>query len=126
MKVRTDIDNRLLCIPQPALHREEGAYMFNPFGMCARVLALAAAVLCSSGNPMAQDANRGSNQNTSQDSSGQVLRTQVNLVSVYFTVRDNKKKLASDLDQNKFRVQEDGKEQPIKFFAHHSDVVLNV
>jgi VWFA-related protein len=55
-----------------------------------------------------------------------VFRKDVDLVSVYFTVRDNKKKLASDLDQSKFRVLEDGHEQPIKFFAHHSDVVLNV
>lgn len=63
---------------------------------------------------------------SAQEPSGQTLRTQVNLVSVYFTVRDNKKKLASELEQEKFRVFEDGKEQTIKFFAHHSDVVLNV
>jgi VWFA-related protein len=41
-------------------------------------------------------------------------------------VRDNRKQLASQLDRGEFRVLEDGKEQPIKFFAHHSDVVLNV
>jgi len=63
-----------------------------------------------------------------QDSAGQdnVVKKSVDLVSVYFTVRDNKKQLASQLDQREFRVLEDGKEQPIKFFAHHSDVVLNV
>jgi VWFA-related protein len=55
-----------------------------------------------------------------------VIKKNVDLVSVYFTVRDNKKRLASQLDQEEFRVLEDGKEQPIKFFAHHSDVVLNV
>src|SRR5262249_25675417 len=54
------------------------------------------------------------------------IKKDVDLVSVYFTVRDNKKRLASQLDQGEFRVLEDGKEQPIKFFAHHSDVVLNV
>jgi VWFA-related protein len=54
------------------------------------------------------------------------IKKNVDLVSVYFTVRDNKKQLASQLDQTEFRVLEDGKEQPIKFFAHHSDVVLNV
>ncbi|HKD80260.1 MAG TPA: VWA domain-containing protein [Candidatus Angelobacter sp.] len=54
------------------------------------------------------------------------FRSEVKLVSVYFTVRDSKKQLASTLDQNQFRVYEDGKEQPIKFFAHHTDVVLNV
>src|SRR5215467_5156722 len=55
-----------------------------------------------------------------------VIEKNVDLVSVYFTVRDNKKRLASQLDQGEFRVLEDRKEQPIKFFAHHSDVVLNV
>jgi VWFA-related protein len=59
------------------------------------------------------------------DSQG-VVRSQVDLVSVYFTVRDDKKHLVSDLPQDKFRVAEDGHDQPIKFFAHHSDVVLNV
>jgi Ca-activated chloride channel family protein len=55
-----------------------------------------------------------------------VIKKNVDLVSVYFAVRDHKKRLASQLDQGEFLVLEDGKEQPIKFFAHHSDVVLNV
>jgi len=61
-------------------------------------------------------------------SSGQEggVRTQVDLVSVYFTVRDDKKRLVSDLAQDSFNVTEDGQPQAIKFFAHHSDVVLNV
>jgi VWFA-related protein len=63
----------------------------------------------------------------SQDNSGQnVIKKNVELVSVYFAVRDGKKRLASQLDQQQFRVFEDGREQPIKFFAHHTDVMLNV
>jgi VWFA-related protein len=54
------------------------------------------------------------------------FHSQVDLVSVYFTVRDDKKHLASDLAQDKFSVSEDGQPQVIKLFAHHSDVVLNV
>lgn len=54
------------------------------------------------------------------------IKSNVNLVSVYFTVRDKSKSLVSDLPQGRFRVFEDGKEQPIRFFARHSDVVLNV
>jgi hypothetical protein len=54
------------------------------------------------------------------------IRREVDTVSVYFTVRDDKKGLASDLLQDKFTVSEDGRPQVIKFFAHHSDVVLNV
>lgn len=60
------------------------------------------------------------------NASGEVIKSNVELVSVYFTVRDNKRQLASQLEQQQFHVFEDGKEQPIKFFAHHSDVMLNV
>ena len=52
--------------------------------------------------------------------------SQVDLVSVYFTVRDDNKHLVSDLPQESFSVAEDGQPQAVKFFAHHSDVVLNV
>src|SRR5215469_13840408 len=62
-------------------------------------------------------------QNADQDN---VIKKSVDVVSVYFTVRDNKKQLASQLGQGEFRVLEDGRDQPIRFFAHHSDVVLNV
>jgi Ca-activated chloride channel family protein len=54
------------------------------------------------------------------------FKSQVDLVSVYFAVRDNQKRLVTDLDQGSFSVSEDGQPQAIKFFAHHSDVVLNV
>jgi Ca-activated chloride channel family protein len=53
-------------------------------------------------------------------------RSQVDLVSTYFTVRDDKKRLISDLPEDSFSVLEEGQPQSIKFFAHHSDVVLNV
>jgi len=56
----------------------------------------------------------------------QTYQTQVDLVSVYFTVRDDQKRLVSDLPQQSFSVAEDGQPQIVKFFAHHSDVVLNV
>jgi VWFA-related protein len=71
--------------------------------------------------PNAQDVSK-----PDTDKQQDVFRSEVKLVSVYFTVRDSKKQLASTLEQNQFRVYEDGKEQAIKFFAHHSDVVLNV
>ena len=54
------------------------------------------------------------------------VRSEVDLVSVYFTVRNDKKQLVSDLPQASFHVAEDGQPEAIKFFAHHSDVVLNI
>ena len=63
-----------------------------------------------------------------QDSATQIntIQKDVNVVSVYFTVRDGKRHLVSELDKSQFHVFEDGRELPIKFFAHHTDVVLNV
>src|SRR6516162_1913226 len=61
-----------------------------------------------------------------KDEQAPPFKSQVDLVSVYFTVRDNQKRLVSDLDQGSFSISEDGRPQAIKFFAHHSDVVLNV
>src|ERR1700757_4080245 len=84
----------------------------------ASLLFLAFSVL-NMGSSAAGFAQEGGDQ-------GNVIKTNVDLVSVYFTVRDKRKQLASQLDQREFRVLEDGKDQPIKFFAHHSDVVLNV
>ena len=65
----------------------------------------------------------GSAQKSAQEGT---YRGDVDLVSVYFTVRDDKKHLVSDLPQERFSVVEDGQPQAIKFFAHHSDVVLNI
>jgi Ca-activated chloride channel homolog len=65
-------------------------------------------------------------QDQDKDGQGKAFHSQVDLVSVYFTVRDDKKRLIDDLGQDSFSVSEDGQPQAIKFFAHHSDVVLNV
>jgi len=56
----------------------------------------------------------------------ETLRADVNLVSVYFSVRDSKGRLITDLGKDAFQVFEDGHKQNISFFAHHSDVPLNV
>ncbi len=45
------------------------------------------------------------------------IRVQVNEVIVPVTVTDEKGKFVSDLDQGDFKILEDGKEQPIKFFS---------
>ena len=91
------------------------------FGGCAVVLVLFLAGLACTPSVLAQDqgdADKGGQQGA--------FRSQVDLVSVYFTVRDDKKRLVSDLGQDQFSVEENGQLQAIKFFAHHSDVVLNV
>lgn len=91
--------------------------------MAMRSLGFLSLVLLVAGGPRAA-----LGQSESKADSGQQpgFQSQVDLVSVYFTVRDDKKRLVSDLPQESFHVSEDGQPQLIKFFAHHSDVVLNV
>ena len=55
---------------------------------------------------------------------GPTIKTQVNLVNLFVTVRDNKKRVLTDLKQDDFHVFEDEKEQKIAFFA--SEVKLPI
>jgi len=89
------------------------------------ILVLALAAFAFPSPSFSQDQSAG---DTGAAKAGQesTFRSQVDLVSVYFTVRDDKKHLVSDLGQDRFSVAEDGQPQAIKFFAHHTDVVLNV
>lgn len=95
--------------------------MPNRISLYPIILAFALTTLDSAPSGLAQEKALG-------DKVGQqdVIRRDVDVVSVYFTVRDDKKRLVSDLPQGKFTVSEDSRPQGIKFFAHHSDVVLNV
>lgn len=54
------------------------------------------------------------------------VRADVNVVSIYFTVRDKRERVLTNLTQDAFKVVEDGKPQQISFFANHSDVPMNV
>src|SRR5438876_10409186 len=62
--------------------------------------------------------------NSSSDQAN--LRADVNLVSIYFTVRDKRERLVTDLTKDAFKVIEDGRQQEVSFFAHHTDVPMNV
>jgi VWFA-related protein len=90
------------------------------------ILTLALAGLTSPSASFSQQQSAGDKGATDQAGPQGTFRSEADLVSVYFTVRDDKKRLISDLSQDQFSVAEDGQPQTIKFFAHHSDVVLNV
>lgn len=85
--------------------------------------ALLLGFACASCPQSAFAQEQATSEKASQDG---VFRRDVDLVSIYFTVRDDKRRLANDLPQDKFSVFEDGHPQPIKFFAHHSDVLLSL
>ena len=46
-----------------------------------------------------------------------VIRSQVNLVNLFATVRDKNKRIATDLKQQDFKLAEDGQDQQIAFFS---------
>jgi len=56
---------------------------------------------------------------TTQDSQAQgpVIKSQVNLVNIFATVRDHSKRIVTDLKQQDFKIQEDGQDQQIAFFS---------
>src|SRR3954466_822140 len=54
------------------------------------------------------------------------IRRDVNLVDVLFTVFDKKNKIISTLNQDDFRVSDDGQPQRILFFNHQTDLPLRV
>lgn len=52
--------------------------------------------------------------------------TDVKLVNILATVRDKKGKIVSNLSQNDFLLDEDGKQQTIKFFSRESNLPLTI
>jgi VWFA-related protein len=54
---------------------------------------------------------------TQDAAQGPVIRSQVNLVNIFATVRDHSKRIVTDLKQQDFKIQEDGQDQQIAFFS---------
>jgi len=95
--------------------------MNNLTRTAAAISTVVAASLCWMGSQA--DAQQNAEQKNDEPT---VIKHDVDLVSIYFSVRDSHKQLAPYLTRDQFHVLEDGREQDIKFFAHHSDVPLNV
>lgn len=54
------------------------------------------------------------------------IKTDVNVVNVFATVRDKKGQIVRDLTQADFMLQEDGRPQTIKYFSRESDLPLKL
>src|SRR3954469_1720837 len=54
------------------------------------------------------------------------IKVDVDIVNVLASVRDKRGALVSNLEQNDFTVLEDGKSQPIKYFAKETDLPLTI
>jgi len=64
--------------------------------------------------------------NQDQDQSAETLKVNVNVVQVFFNVKDKKGALIPNLTKNDFQISEDGKPQTIKYFAAESNLPLTL
>src|SRR5271166_2290173 len=65
-------------------------------------------------------------QNQDQDQSSETLKVNVNVVQLFFNVKDKKGGLIPNLTKPDFQILEDGKPQTIKYFAAESNLPLTL
>ena len=66
------------------------------------------------------------NQTNERDQSVSTLKVNVNVVQLFFNVKDKKGGLIPNLTKSDFQILEDGKPQTIKYFAAESDLPLTL
>jgi VWFA-related protein len=57
---------------------------------------------------------------------GGIIKTQVNLVNIFATVRDKSKRIVSDLKQDDFKLFEDNQDQKIAFFSKEVNLPITL
>src|SRR5580692_2405895 len=65
-------------------------------------------------------------QHQDQDQSDTTLKVNVNVVQLFFNVKDKRGALIPNLTKNDFQILEDGKPQTIKYFAAESNLPLTL
>jgi len=91
------------------------------------VLSLALLMLVALAGPAsAQQSGASASQNPSDDQSTETLKVNVNVVQLFFNVKDKKGALIPSLTKNDFQILEDGKPQTIKYFAAESNLPLTL
>jgi len=70
--------------------------------------------------------NQDQNQDQAQDQSMETLKVNVNVVQLFFNVKDKKGALIPNLTKDQFQILEDGKPQTIKYFAAESNLPLTL
>src|SRR4051794_31307883 len=89
-----------------------------------KVRALALLLLIAfAGNAFAQETTPAQNE---QDQPLETLKVNVNVVSLYFNVKDKHGRLIPDLTKDDFNITEDGKPQTVKYFSKETDQPLTL
>jgi VWFA-related protein len=91
-----------------------------------RALSLLSLVIALGGFFMAQANPQSAGQNPDQDQAAETLKVNVNVVQLFFNVKDKKGALIPNLTKEAFQVSEDGKPQTIKYFAAESNLPLTL
>src|ERR1035441_1958392 len=94
------------------------------FAQAMFVLAMPLSLLAAAQNPPAPAA--GSSNAQSQDQSVETLKVNVEVVQLFFNVKDKHGALIPNLTKDNFDLFEDGKPQTIKYFKAESDLPLTL
>ena len=90
----------------------------------AILLATALMAVGQDTNPVLRDQT--GNQNQNEDQSVETLKVRVNVVQLFFNVKDKKGALIPNLKKEDFELAEDGKPQTIKYFTAESNLPLTL
>jgi VWFA-related protein len=92
------------------------------------VFLVAASSAASAQQPGSSPDNRPdqNRQDLDQDQSAATLKVNVNVVQLFFNVKDKRGALIPSLTKNDFQILEDGKPQTIKYFAAESNLPLTL
>ncbi|HTZ98539.1 MAG TPA: VWA domain-containing protein [Terriglobales bacterium] len=92
----------------------------------ARTLRLVAPSLVLFYGLMFAHAQQSQSSDQGRDQSGETLQVNVNVVQLFFNVKDKKGALIPNLTKDQFEIAEDGKPQTIKYFAAESNLPLTL
>ena len=84
------------------------------------------AVAQQSAQPPSQDQSQSQSQNQAEDQSVTTLKVNVDVVQLFFNVKDKKGGLIPNLTKDDFQLFEDSQPQTIKYFAAESDLPLTL
>jgi len=76
--------------------------------------------------PLIAQSSSSTGPSQSQDQSVETLKVQVNVVQLFFNVKDKKGALIPNQTKNDFELFEDGKPQTVKYFTAESDLPLTL
>jgi len=90
------------------------------------VLGLLAGFSAANGQQSTSSSGSAQNQSEDQDQSSATLKVTVNVVQLFFNVKDKRGALIPNLTKDDFDILEDGKPQTIKYFAAESNLPLTL